>query len=472
MILGKKNLLIGGFGVAMSAGCATRKSQKSVALNTREVTEESRNQVLAEADAWGEFWDGKLPIVKDGVTFQSIEELDASELDKIAGRDLKRGPFHKVFNPKENIKGDSASQQPPIEEIQCKFVEPDPNDMMGGRTPKFLCDPGTGNKPFKVKYDSTLAGCPTRTLHANVATSAEILATRLLWALGFKADSMYAAKVTCENCPQEPWTYIKNTYKLSFKEKFVDSLTGFVCSDFPNEKNLRSTRTFFPTAIEKKDKSDKIETKEIAGWGFNEIFLPQNLSRSELKAKRQRIHREALAMMAAFLEHWDNKSENQRLACLDKDDQKDGCHEPFLIIQDPGFTFGSGYKPLENLTKGKSLLGVVENDASASKWLKESMWQNGDSSRCIVKVNAYYLEKFTLTTQKVTPEGVNFFKSLFSRLSDQQIADLMEAGQVETTRGGIQRDNAADAGKTSKSDWVNAFKEKVKRDIMESKCAG
>ncbi len=59
--------------------------------------------------------------------------------------------------------------------------------------PKFQCDLGKGEE-VKVKYGEK-----------NGEVYAEVAASRLSWALGFQADVMYPTRVTCRNCPDDPF---------------------------------------------------------------------------------------------------------------------------------------------------------------------------------------------------------------------------------------------------------------------------
>ena len=61
---------------------------------------------------------------------------------------------------------------------------------LGGRSPKFACR--VGDDELKIKYGGT-----------NGEVYGEVLATRLLWALGFGADRMYPVNVICRGCPEE-----------------------------------------------------------------------------------------------------------------------------------------------------------------------------------------------------------------------------------------------------------------------------
>src|SRR6188508_448826 len=99
--------------------------------------------------------------------------LDTSSLDLIKGPVLP------------------ASQRIPAQ-VACTFAFPD--KPLGGMTPKFQCDLGR-NDVVKVKYGEK-----------NGEVYAEVAASRLLWALGFQADVMYPTRVTCRNCPADPFT--------------------------------------------------------------------------------------------------------------------------------------------------------------------------------------------------------------------------------------------------------------------------
>ena len=68
----------------------------------------------------------------------------------------------------------------------------DYNDKkLGGMSPKFACVIGRDDE-VKVKFGGN-----------NGEVYGEVLATRLLWALGFGADRMYPVNVICRGCPAE-----------------------------------------------------------------------------------------------------------------------------------------------------------------------------------------------------------------------------------------------------------------------------
>ena len=80
-----------------------------------------------------------------------------------------------------------------------------------------------------------------------------------------------------------------------------------------------------------------IETEALEGWAFHELDQID-----EAKGGAPRAHVDALRLMAVFIAHWDNKSENQRLVCLSQQDWPEGrrCEKPFAMLQDVGGAFG------------------------------------------------------------------------------------------------------------------------------------
>src|SRR5262245_42020427 len=70
--------------------------------------------------------------------------------------------------------------------VTCDYVD----KKLPGHSAKFDCAIGEHDK-VKVKYGGT-----------NGEVYGEVLATRLLWALGFGADRMYPVNVICRHCPE------------------------------------------------------------------------------------------------------------------------------------------------------------------------------------------------------------------------------------------------------------------------------
>ena len=97
-------------------------------------------------------------------------------------------------------------------------------------------------------------------------------------------------------------------------------------------------------AVERKHPALAITTEETKGWGFFELDAVD-----AKKGGAPREHLDAFRLLAVFLAHWDNKSENQRLVCLSgKDSAKaSACRKPFAMLQDVGLVFGPKKVDLE-----------------------------------------------------------------------------------------------------------------------------
>ncbi len=422
-------------------------------------SETSRAQAIADADAWGDYWSGAGPIEK-------IEALDQARIRDIQNKDLFKGPEDDFFNA-ANFQGNAEGGALPI---TCVFDEEtaNPNDPPGGKTAKFGCI--YNGKSIKVKYDPAISvqeptGCKVP-LTANSGLYGEIVATRIMWALGFRVDKMYPAKVTCENCPIDPWGYIRKKAKvLDFKDNAIKQICpeGKFAAGKGPETRHEGPFVYFPAATEAKIAGESIVTNVKEGWSFQEIF-DENASYSQFpkKKKRQKIHREALAVFMAFLSHADSKEDNQRLVCLDKKDKSaKSCDKPFLMVHDPGNVMGRGWAPFQNMKEGLKPTSTIKIDLK--RWIESSPWAGGDSSKCTIHVNKHV--NGTLENQTVSAEGVNFLKSLIIELSREQIVDAFRGALVHYAPANARNDVAPDAEK-----WGSAFFAKMKKDILSHKC--
>src|ERR1700733_9300055 len=77
----------------------------------------------------------------------------------------------------------------PNEAVTCDYVE----KKLPGPTQKFDCAIGEGDV-VKVRYGNE-----------NGKVEGAVIASRLLWALGFGADRLYPVRVTCRGCSPDPW---------------------------------------------------------------------------------------------------------------------------------------------------------------------------------------------------------------------------------------------------------------------------
>jgi hypothetical protein len=258
-----------------------------------------------------------------------------------------------------------------------------------------------------------------------------VAATRLLWALGFGADRMYPVKVVCKGCPAEA-----------------------VGTDI--------------AAIERKMDGTEIESDIETGWAWRELDLVD-----PDKGGAPLAHRDALKLLAVFLQHTDSKAVQQRLLCLDatekpgagakaddKDEDKDkdkdkpkgdkgACKEPFMLVQDVGLTFGHATKSNGSGTS-----------ASFSEWSAAPIWKDRD--RCVG--NMVKSMTGTLKNPVISEEGRKFLADLLRQLTDQQLRDLFEVAR-------FGRRTVPDQPAATIDQWVDAFKKK-RTEIVDHVCPG
>jgi hypothetical protein len=270
--------------------------------------------------------------------------------------------------------------------VNCKWID----KTMSGRSPKFTCVIPPDDE-VKVKYGPN-----------NDEVYAEVAASRLLWALGFGADRMYPVRVVCKGCPAE-----------------------VVGTDV--------------SAIERKMAGREIESDIESGWAWRELDLVD-----PDKGGAPRAHRDALKLMAVFLQHTDSKAVQQRLLCLDakeeakeeKDADEDGrCKEPFMLMQDVGLTFGRATK--SNRTAEKS--------TNLAAWVATPIWK--DPGRCVAHMKKSMTG--TLKDPEISEEGRKFLADLLTQLTDPQLRDLFEVARF------ARRPAEPDRPATTIAQWVD-----------------
>lgn len=298
----------------------------------------------------------------------------------------------------------------PHETVLCDYVE----KVMEGNSPKFTCaiaaKPGASAdkaKPDDVKVKYGLE---------NAEVYGEVASTRLLWALGFGADRMYPVRVVCRGCPD--------------KFKATETLPS-------------GERVFDPAVIERKMTGRTIESKPDQGWSWKELDLVSPDAGGAPLAQR-----DALKLLAVILQHGDNKSQQQRLICLDPKPDKGeaveaACEHPFMLINDLGLTWG------EVDALNRNALGGV----NFSRWTKTAVWKS--PTGCAGNLAKAWTG--TLGDPVISEEGRQFLAGLLAQLSDAQIRDLFTAAQVSLRPSAP---NQQVSGETSVEMWVAAFKQK------------
>ena len=308
---------------------------------------------------------------------EAIRRAQVWQQTDIASLDIKAGP--------QDVKGFA-----PEETVTCDWVQKKVTS-----TPKFYCaiDP---KDEVKVKYGEK-----------NGEVYAEVAATRLLWALGFGADRMYPVKVNCRGCSADP---------ISDQKKY------------PGEQ------LFDPAAVERELPGHTMEANGKSGWNWIEL---SNVDQTDNGAPL--AHRDALKLLAVFMQHTDSKFIQQRLICLDKHaDEESGtgvCEHPFMMLNDVGKTFGKAN------AFNKDEPGAVNLKA----WSSMSIWK--DKKGCTGNLPKSMTG--SLEDPQISEGGRKFLADMLTQLSDEQIHDLFEVARFP------RRDRG-----TTVDDWVTAFKQK------------
>jgi hypothetical protein len=293
-------------------------------------------------------------------------------------------------------------------DVACDYVVPP--QKLSGHSAKFVCKL-PGGDVVKVKYGE-----------ANGEVFAEVAATRLFWALGFGADAMYPVRLTCHDCPADPWR-----------------------APAPRLPSV----VFEHATIEHKTPGHEIVTKPDQGWKFGELDLVD-----ELQGGAPRAQRDALVLLAVFVQHGDNKAQNQRLVCLPGESQAavEGCPgASFLMIQDMGNTFG----------RGTLIHAPTTGSANFKEWSTVPLWK--DPAGCETHLGGN-LDHHTLKDPVVGEAGRRFLADLLGRLSDDQIRGMFEAAGIEAR----QWASAEHSDRNGTVDqWVAAFK--TRRDALASR---
>lgn len=276
--------------------------------------------------------------------------------------------------------------------VRCEYVRP-PAGAELGRTPKFLCRHrgANGDEVLKVKWGAD-----------NGEVFAEVVGTRLFWALGFPTDRMYPVRVECRGCPADPWQ--------------------------GGEYEAGSARRFEPAVVERPFPGETIEEFADQGWTWAELVQVDvaagGASRAEL---------DALSLLAAFVQHRDSKPGNQRLVCPPDEigidpDGRDDCGKPIGLVQDLGSTLG-----------GPARLATHKMDLQA--WREAPVWEN--PRRCVANLTSEITATGGLERPVIGDEGRRLLSALLDALDDRQLRALFQVARADR-RGGV-------------SEWVAAF---------------
>jgi len=308
-------------------------------------------------------------------------------------------------------------------EVTCTYVHTD--EPLSGNTPKFECALSKGDE-VKVKYGED-----------NGEVYAEVAASRLLWALGFKADTMLPSRVTCIKCPVDPFAAGTTNWR---SKPPVDL----------------ATRVFDPAVIERDIPGKSIETPGFEGWAWPELdqIRPRVASRAQF---------DALKLLAVFIQHSDSKPDQQDIICAEGQSRKDArgsetCREPWLVIKDLGATFGKATR----LNSSKMILADWD---SAGVW-KSAGSTKGRPARCVGDLPRSLTG--SLEDPVIGEAGRRFLSRRLAQLSDRQLRDLFTVSQIER-RGEEITGADGNKRKVTVADWVRVFKRK-RTEISTARC--
>jgi hypothetical protein len=296
------------------------------------------------------------------------------------------------------------------DEIACRFLPAEAR----GTTGKFECVLA-GGEIIKVKYARS-GEIPS-----------ELAASRLLRALGFGADEMHLLRrVRCFGCPASPFLTVKALQILGLRDAFAKRI------------DFNDYAEFEWVAVERRFPAPELRVDgEEKGWAWYE--LPR-VSTEKGGAARREI--DGLRLVAALLNHWDNKAENQRLVCIGGWNDRTGCAQPFAFIQDLGANFGP-HKP------------------NLRKWSSTRVW--ADASQCRLSMKHLPYGGATFDDVVVTEEGRRWIAPRLTALTDAQLRDLFSAARFPEHDGASDRD--ADVQR-----WIHAFKARVREIADREPC--
>ena len=298
-----------------------------------------------------------------------------------------------VWQPPEVPPSAADLSRPPDklpDEITCRFKM----TPMHGSVPKFTCALPSGEL-VRVKYRGP-------------EPHGEVAASRLLLALGFGADHVgFVRRVRCQGCPWSPFA--------------TAAVVSLARAGGLYERVARSDQAvdFDWVSVERRFDGEKIRTDTVEGWAFHELARVRTASPT---------HADALRLLAVFLAHWDNKSENQRLVCLSGPPGKDGrCKTPMAMLQDVGATFGP-------------------RKVNLAAWRTAVIWT--DRARCEIGMPDLPHGGATFVPVQVSEAGRRFLADRLRAFSADQVSSLFRGARFEPRYGTV-------------NEWMKAFQARV-----------
>jgi hypothetical protein len=345
--------------------------------------------------AGGAALDAQDKAAKDAAKKDAVKVVKPKELrEAVIARAVVRVPVNpRTMDLKAGPKGPGAFANGAS--VDCTYVD----KKMGGASPKFACRLANGDE-VKVKYGGT-----------NGEVYAEVIATRLLWALGFGADHMYSVRVVCHECPQE--------------------IAGV--------RRENGDLVLDPAAIERKMPGEEV----LDRWDWAELDIAGGASKAD---------RDALKLLAVLLQHSDSKPEQQRVVCL-RAGRGGACAKPLMMIQDVGITFG----------QANAFNAQPKGSVNLAAWTRIPIWT--DAPECVGNLAGSF--KGTLKYPVISEGGRALLAGLLMQLSDAQLRNMFDAARVQLRP---RAPESGESGFPAIGEWVEAFKAK-RAEIVSRRCA-
>ena len=216
--------------------------------------------------------------------------------------------------------------------------------------------------------------------------------------------------------------------------RVLDALGGLADLSFVAPRRDGPYVEFEWPAVERKFDAPPIEDDTRKGWAWFEL---KNVS-----APAEDL--DALRLLAVFLVHWDNKSENQRLVCLDAGytGADAPCADPLPMINDVGATFGP--------TK-----------VNLSQWRETPIWT--DRATCTVSMKMLPFGGATFPDARVTEAARLRVARELASFSDEELREWFSAARFP------QFYAATDDGKDLDG-WIDAYRDRVTRMLNAGPC--
>lgn len=327
---------------------------------------------------------------------------------------------------------------------------------LGGNTPKFTCRTGDGQL-IRVKYFDSHAA------FANREVFAEVIASRLFWALGFDADHVYPITIKCLDCPSNP--------KSGGGSRAIRPYLGLTEAHYDG------------VPLVSKPSLDQ-------GWTFGELEEAVGLLPDGPDKATRRAQFDALSLLAVFVQHGDRKPEQQRMVCRSDLDASAGdvrplgggdtatsglpalferagsraCRAAVVTVQDLGATFG-----------GSGTMRSTKADLGA--WSKRRVFRNpsgaSQAGACTGDVTALHnAGAGSQANPRIGEAGRALLADRLGRLTDAHIRALFEAARVDAAPGKQEwKDPATGQVYAGLDAWVAVFKDK-RSQIAGARCGG